>query len=177
MAKTFFGGSGARMGIRLRVTGIKGTTKRLAKAMNNVQGATCKGFYQAGLYLLRKSKQQVPVDSGNLRASGFLVFKGKKGGYRTVVGESKIDRTRITADKVARTKSRTATMKQDAHADLSSHMCGFVIGYAAEYAMIQHEVPYIHKVGNWKYLQKPMMEYKREILEIVANSARKGFKK
>jgi hypothetical protein len=163
---------------RLYVLGLDKAIKGLNKAMNKVENHTSEGFYRAGSFLLRKSKEQVPVDTGNLRASGRMIFVGKNKNVRKLTGVRSINTKRVDKTKLDQTKANISLMETSSAQELiGDNTYGFIIFYAANYANVQHEMPYNHKVGNWKYLQKPTMEYRREIIRIIQSYAKKGFKK
>jgi hypothetical protein len=164
--------------VRLRIVGLDTVVKNLNKSLSNIENSTSKGFYKAGMFILRKSKQQVPVDTGNLRASGAMVFKGAKGVTKTLVGESRLIKSRITEKKRAIISQTIQRAKQDQSTvtnELRGAKFGFAIVYSARYAAVQHETRrFKHPRGNWKYLQRPIMEHKKDIIRIVAENARKG---
>jgi hypothetical protein len=163
--------------IRLSQASLEDVQNNLKKEFSKINHATGQGFLRAGLFLLRQSKKQVPVDTGNLRASGFLVVRTRPGRVVTHRGNVNLIKSRFTPYKkwvIANTKVRTEDERQAASNELQGiNTFGFSIVYSAVYAAVQHEEPaYYHEVGNWKYLQKPMMEHKDDIIKLIKASVR-----
>lgn len=72
-----------------RVDGISKVMNNLAKAIQNIEGATTVGLLEAGLVVQRDAMQRVPVEYGFLRASAYtqksnIVVFGQSGAIQPV---------------------------------------------------------------------------------------------
>jgi hypothetical protein len=67
----------------IQITGVQEVIANLMKAEKQIGNGIRKGLIKAGLFLLRESKLIVPVDLGNLKASGDSRAEGQ--GMDTVV--------------------------------------------------------------------------------------------
>jgi len=65
----------------IAVSGVKAIIGNIRRNERKLAAGAERGVKLAGLRLLRESQMRVPVDSGNLKASGFMRSKGT--GFRT----------------------------------------------------------------------------------------------
>jgi hypothetical protein len=56
----------------IKVTGLKQIIANLNKARHGIQGAVAAAIYQEGMAIMRDAKVYCPVDTGRLRASGYV---------------------------------------------------------------------------------------------------------
>jgi len=148
----------------------------------------------AGLLVLRESRKEVPVATGNLRNSGYVAVSNGKtktwGGMRGKGAEKmQADRDRAVSSGVAEAKAK--------------RFPAAVIGYSAVYALSVHEnrrsgrtggvsprgkrytsgrtesgrkstrVVWAEK-GKWKFLEDPLKRLTKEIVKAIKRRARKA---
>lgn len=144
------------MGHRIKIPkeeylrGLDKATEKLQALVDDITGAGAQGLANASLYILGEAVKRAPVDTGNLRGSGYVeldgqrVAKGTEGGSCTLTGAVPEDAT---------------------HAE---------IGFNAKYAADQHEqVRYTHpRGGQAKYLESVMVDGQGELLEIFSKRIR-----
>jgi len=169
--------------INIEIKGIAQAVKHLQRKLADVENHTAKGMLQGGLLILRKSAQEVPLKTGNLRASGFIVFMGPRRSFITrQASRQTVFRAKGDAAfeaKVARTAENTSQNREVAKGDLSmltKGNFGFVIAYSAEYAADQHETLTYHHPGGRKphYLQDPTLNLADDVVRLMVASGRKA---
>lgn len=81
----------------------------------------------------------------------------------------------MTRSKTEFVPVKTGALKNSGHVQLPERIGrAWVVdlvygGPAAPYALVQHETPYfVHRVGQWKYLEQPMYEAEATLLPIIA---------
>jgi len=121
-------------------------------------------LYRIAEQIMTEAKGQVPVDTGNLRASGHVLPPEWIGNWVLVTlgfggpagkGSGKFISGPYRGKKEAGGKY-TATGKPAAPGKRGGYGAALKeIGYA----MAVHEVNARHKVGNWKYLERPMLAW------------------
>lgn len=141
-------------GIKFELVGLEQALRLLHAAEPNIKKFVATGLYREAEKVMRRSKEElVPVDTGNLRASGH------------------VEQPNISADNI-------------------DVVLGFG-GPAAPYALAVHENPnagapgYPHgsgkavgsKVGQWKYLEQPLLEAAPQIRAVIVNALEEAFKK
>lgn len=183
------------------VVGLKEVINNLNKKSEDILFKTMKGVVRASLLILRESNRIVPVDLGNLRASGYIVTSHgtkRKGASPSFRGK-KIDK-RVTGGKhtpAALMKGAREVRKQEARKDhvdvarmIRNHAATLslmrarvmkrvqgpaaAIGYSAYYGIYVHEDQSMkHKAGKtWKFLQFAIMRNEKQILDIIAKEAK-----
>jgi len=156
------------MKIGIRVEGLDKVLKNLNSRIKGIEGATKQGLIAAGMYILHQSQLKVPVKYGNLRASGYVVWKESQsidGRFQEdPAGKEKVD--------IARLEQNLAEETADMRGKVSrGTMVG--VGYAAWYAFFVHEVQAAHQGGRtWKFLENAIKENVGTILKIISNRAR-----
>ena len=60
------------------IQGMEEVLQNLARLANKIKGGCLAGLVQAGFLVLRESKKLCPVDLGNLRASGYVMWTKKQ---------------------------------------------------------------------------------------------------
>jgi len=139
------------------VTGINEVLGNMKNAPNLYGRSIARGLKQGGKFLLRESKKIVPVDTGNLKASGFVRSEGS--GIHTDV-----------------TVGYTANYAVYVHEDMEK-------AHGADYN-IKHLL--LHKRGKKKgqivvqrgenqqakFLERPALEQRDQILGIIFQEAK-----
>jgi hypothetical protein len=109
------------------------------------------GLFQAGSVIEGDAKELVPVDTGNLRDSGFTIT-------------SSLEMTGPTAE--IDPESR-ASVESD-NPSVISAVVGFG-GPAQEYAIVQHErLDFHHRIGQAKYLETAVNQHVEDIAPTIA---------
>lgn len=139
------------MGYRIEIPkdeylrGLDQATEKLQALVDDIISAGAQGLADASLYILGEAVKRAPVDTGNLRGSGYVeldgqrVAKGTEGGSCTLTGAVPEDAARAE------------------------------IGFNAKYAADQHEqVHYTHpRGGQSKYLESVLVEEQSRILTTI----------
>lgn len=132
----------------LTLTGAEKLQAVLMKLGERAPEAMGEALYRQAEFIMTKSKQQVPVDTGNLRATGHVGFPIVQGpsvfvqlGYGGTAGDV--------------TSVRTAVNKQTGSAVTKVTMLSDDVGYAV---IVHENLRAHHPVGKAKYLEDPMLE-------------------
>lgn len=132
---------------RVKITGQKRLAAALKKYRGNLHTAVSGAIFEEGSDLLDESKRRVPVDTGNLRASGFVSHPApSRGGVKVTVGYG----------------GTAAPYAWQVHENPRSGKTGG-IGPAG-----QHYKTYA-ATGGWKYLEAPFMERRAGVSARVAS--------
>lgn len=146
----------------------------LYKAMNGINdelvkipGACLKGLIKGAFIVKKQAVKRAPIDTGNLRASGYVAWKGRKNYpmpvFRNVGTSGRI----VSPQQIILLYSVYQKMIAEA-ASLDDVTVS--IGFAAFYALIVHETlpksgSYRH--GNWKYLETALRDNAQRIITII----------
>ena len=125
--------------------GLDEAAEKLQTLVDAMAGASAQGLSDASLFILGDAAKRAPVDTGNLRGSGYVeldgqqVAKGAEGGGCTLTG---------------------AGPEDAAHAE---------IGFNAKYAADQHEQVHLShpRGGQAKYLESVLVEEQERILATI----------
>ncbi len=148
--------------------GLETFMKNMEKEVSKIEGATQKGLLRAAIHVRRemdKTSPKIPVDTGNLRASGFIItLKGDApslGSYKGVQG-SKVEQD-------------TAAAKTAAAGIVNSMpIPAVVMGFGANYAHWVHEnVDHVFKRqgSGAKFFEMALKNNKKKVLQIIADNA------
>ena len=143
--------------INTELKGLKEATRNLNRRLKQVKNYTEKGVTDVVLDCLGKSVPRAPVDTGDLRGSGFA---------------------RVNNTTVASGPGRGSTalsVKEAAGAAAGDKVEG-VTGFSAPYAVVQHEdLSFNHpKGGEAKYLERTVVENTEKWINHLRKSAKKG---
>jgi len=150
----------------MRTIGLNKVLKRLAASTVAYNELTRAGLIRAGFWILRESNKIVPVDTGNLRSSGFVIWD--KMGVKGAIGNPTGDTFRgKNGSKLSKEHGRKVSVEK---AKLA-HILGGTrveVGYTAYYALYVHENPTAkHKQGkSYKFLEKAVAR-KGEIMKVI----------
>ena len=163
--------------------------KNLNKELNKIYNKTSEGMISAMLDTLRRAQKLCPVaSSGNLRASGFVIW-GKK---RTPKGAANFKDTEFQRLSASAMSAHHASVLSDTRNQIFA-VAGLkprqgAIGFSAAYALRTHENPRsghtggsspsnkpypegsYAKVGEYKFLETPLKETNR-IMRIIKSKA------
>jgi hypothetical protein len=140
----------------IRISGIVQALTNLQKEMRKIEGRTKAGLIEAGFAIIRNAQERVPVDLGNLRSSGYVLWdRGNKGPTKQWSGPEAGKMQQLHAQVIGEQKSQ-ATRNQ------------VVIGFTAFYAIYVHEdLTVNHSSGEAKFLQKAIESQKDRVIRIV----------
>jgi hypothetical protein len=151
------------------IPGLDRAMRELTKEVQKVEGRTIQGLIKGMLVVMADSQRRTPVDTGNLRASHFLVWRTPEGQVGGMNLSPSFSDEKNTAKDVAEAHTETVS-----EAQLAVEKPGVAIGVGAGYAFYVHEDrKAYHPVGEWKFLQHAFEANKARFLRIVAAEARK----
>jgi len=128
------------------IRGKKRVISNLNREIAKIEGLSRAGLLKAGMLLLRESKKQVPVDTGVLRASGYVDPAIVRNGMRVYVGYHAVYAARV-------------------HENLRA---GGTYGESPSGRKYKHWA----NVGNYKFLEWPLMLNTRRFLKIIRDAVR-----
>jgi hypothetical protein len=146
---------------RVRIRGVANTKRELAKELAKVRKGVRKGLIKAGAVIKAHAVNNAPIDTGNLRASHYLYWRGATVQVPNFRGDDSAD------------------LREAMSAELSAAQAQVVdfmvrVGSGAHYALWVHEgnPAYNWNSGGPKFLQRAMESNKSRILTMVANEAK-----
>jgi hypothetical protein len=152
--------------------GLETVLRNLKRELDKIEGKTLKGLIRGGIIVIRDTEDtspKTPVDTGNLRASRFMVtskgdikqgqspgFKGNKAAELSSDHNSAL----ATGEEVAKKTGRPTV----------------IIGYGANYAEAVHEDVgrnYRRPGSGAKFLEASLKRNAGKVLQVVAEEAKK----
>jgi hypothetical protein len=155
-----------------RVTGLQEVTKNLRKQIAEIEGATLKGLIRGAILIIRdaeKTSPVTPVDSGNLRASRFVV---------TSKGASPVGRSpSFDGPNKGKLESdhNSVTSKSQGEAKAAGGP-SIVLGYTAFYATYVHErvgVNFQRPGAGAKWLEAAIKRNEVKVLDVIREEAKR----
>jgi len=154
----------------IRVKGLRKVTRALRNKIKKIEGEISRvGMKRAGKFVMKKSKQLTPVDTGNLRESAFVIFGGD-GKNSGIIATNDFDTTKpeglgVAAEHESIIFEETIEKAKTPFAK---------IGHTAFYALKEHEaVGEQHKIGVAKFLEKAFFGSQKDILKILKGSVKR----
>jgi hypothetical protein len=141
-----------------RLKGLREVQAAFDAKLKEIQGYTAEALTDVAFSLLGDAVLLAPVDTGDLRGSGFVEIDGKEVAHGVPRKGNKEGKVAITGNAPNKT-DMTAT-----------------IGFATPYAVRQHEeLEYRHPQGGQaKYLEQPFKENADKYIKHLAASVRKA---
>lgn len=181
----------------IKVTGLDKVLLGLNTAINRIEGGTIQGLLEAAVLVKNESVKLTPIDTGNLRASAYILWGGGKvrtKGRSAPTFKSVARGKRGSAERfgnIARLSSEHNTIINERKGVLRRHPFS-EIGYTAFYAAMVHEnlvrsgrkgsatrfkniaggVAVQHKTGQAKFLETALKNNSRNIFAIIKRRAR-----
>jgi hypothetical protein len=163
-----------------RLKGLAHANNRLNEAIKEINGVTRAGLIRGAIIIIRdceKGNPKTPLDTGNLRASRFVVSSdgAELGDGASFKGEeqSKMasDHSSVVSDMKAETKLNVLNSKQVV-----------MIGYSAYYATYVHEkitrnqlaLTFSRPGSGPKWLQASVLRNKDKIIKVIKKEAKKA---
>lgn len=156
----------------IRVRDMDRVVRDLNAKIAEIKNASRRGLIAAGLYIQRMSQKNSPVDLGNLKASAFTIWPGKKG--------AKMPNFTGDDTQMLKTNHEIVSNKATGTVNANSHNNRTVVevGHTAFYAVYVHEdMAAKHPVGTAKFLQRALSENQPKILELVREEISEELKK
>ena len=151
--------------------GLVKVTANLNKEVGKIKKITVKNMLTAGLLVKGKALRKIPVDTANLKSSGYVIW-----GMRKTNIDSPIPDFNVSSFGELGSKKRFNTLQKlrsdhnevIAREKKSSKEPFATIGFTAFYALFVHEdLTARHKVGQAKFLEQALLENKPQILSIL----------
>lgn len=129
------------------LSGLSEVTAKLQSTIDEMKQGAAQGLADAALYILGESVQRAPVDTGNLRGSGYVDLDGQR--FAAGTGPD----------------PGIAILGQAPDEASSAE-----IGFAANYAADQHEQVHLShpRGGQAKYLESVLIEEPERIINTIA---------
>ena len=144
---------------------IKNIPKVVAEINKNVKRvfkATKKGLIAAGLHIQGEAQRLCPVDTGNLKASGYTMWSDRSSSAPNNRRASGEERNKQMLEYMARQSDLNSRTKSGSDFKVE-------VGFVASYAIFVHgnsrQVRF--KVGQEKFLQTAIQNNKVKIVEII----------
>ncbi len=153
------------------------TSKSLAKVLNNlnkeiskIEGRSLSGLVDAAFFVKNRAIKQTPIELGNLRASGYVVWKkGEKGSS----GSFKQRDGKPSASTMSKLRSgHTAATSINKAKTIGKNNSTVTIGFSAFYSIYVHEINKNYRRGGWKFLESALKDNTKKILSIIAKRAK-----
>jgi len=175
-----------------KVMGLNNVLKNLNREIKRIKGRSAAGLYAAAMHVRRESVKRAPIVTGNLRRTAY------------VVGSTGQSFNRVN-DKLKPEEGHEATVSSQMSQVRGKIEPEARVGYSAVYALSVHENPRAGKTGGispsgrvisaglttkgnksnrkmyatrgeWKFLENPLKESAREIVNIIKDFAVAGRK-
>ena len=162
----------------IKVTGLDKVLLGLNRAINKIEGGTIQGLLEAAVLVKAESIRLTPIDTGNLRASAYILWGGGKvktrgrsePTFKSVAKGKKGSAERFS--NIARLAAEHSTVINERKGVFRRHPFA-EIGYTAHYAALVHEaVNRNFRVGGAKFLELALRENSRNIFAIIKRRAR-----
>lgn len=150
--------------------GLDRAMNDLAKGVRKIQGRTIQGLIKGMIVVMAESQRRTPVDTGNLRASHFLAWRGPDGN----LGGINTSPPPFSDEKGGADDATQSHMEAVQEAQSMLDTPGVVIGVGASYASYVHEDLEAHHAPGKeaKFLQHAFEEKLPEVLKIIERNAR-----
>jgi len=153
--------------------GIAKVISNLQKEIAEIKGNTLKGLIRGGIIVIRSTEKTpplTPLDTGNLRASRFVVTS--RGGTPIGRAPSFVDSDSASAGQLA--SDHSAELTKSSSQARSKTGPTVILGYTAFYAPIVHEMVganFQRPGAGAKWLEKAIESNRKEILDVIKEEA------
>jgi hypothetical protein len=142
-------------GLNVTISGVKEVQVKLMKAIEKIENVSHKALIMVGQDLLAKALMECPLDTGDLRRSGYVKYQGK-----VIVKGSDSGTTQSIG--------YTITLRSKYEVE---------VGFDSPYAIKQHEnLEFRHLIGKAKYLEDPLKQNLTRFIEYIVKETRKELK-
>jgi len=156
----------AKTTANLRITGFKQTAKRLNRLTYRAVEATQSGLNEVGRKIEKASREQAPVDTGNLKNSSYTIWPKRKSirmpvfrqvGRRSTISAKRLERIRIDHQLGAQDTARNMQLQSLLLEPITK------VGHSVFYATWVHKDAERHP----PFLTNALQAYEHEILPTV----------
>ena len=162
------------------IRGFEDVINNLEKEVKKIEDVTSAGMIKAMAHIRAETINTTPVDTGNMRASWFVVTNDG-------VAEGRNPKWKGTRSKSPSKKARAMRVKTE-HPQVVGEMLGeaksdmsgitVIAGYSANYALYVHEmegrgkktINWTNPMAEGKWLEKAFKQNSRKILEIIKSN-------
>ena len=147
--------------------GMEEVMSNLNKELREIEGKTTKGYIRASIHVRRQSEPKIPVDTGNLRSSWFVV--SQRGENSKTPSFSGKQASELHSDHSNVTSSAKREVKKFKHPAV-------LFGFTANYAALVHEkvddASFRRPGAQARFLFSTLSEEANRILEIIRENAK-----
>lgn len=151
--------------------GIDNVLRNLNKEIKAIENRTQAGLTAAALKVKAESMKLTPRDTGNLRASAYVISGGSQIGSAPEFMK-KVGGKLVKMEFGAMHETHLARRKSGITLHGTVKMPSAEIGYTASYAIFVHEIDNNYTVGQWKFLETALFSNQKEILRIIKGYAK-----
>lgn len=155
------------MGYRVKIpegdylAGLNEATQKLQDFVDNLAESSGQGLADIALYILGEATQRAPVDTGNLRGSGYVDLDGQS--Y-----------AKVNQEVISKEEAQRGVLPPPGEIVVSGAVPDGTtraeVGFNAKYAADQHEQVHLtHKQGQSKYLESVIVDAQGDLQEILIN--------
>ena len=148
---------------------------KLSRKLAAMKHGGSKALIEIGVDILGDSVKLAPVDTGNLRSSGYINYPGADVSTQLSVyfsPEHNANVAKLVNDRMRIIAAGQSFLYQEA---LKGRFV-VEVGHTAFYAMVQHEVQFKHNVGQWKFLETSIRMNLPKALGRLSAEVSKGMK-
>lgn len=161
---------------KTKFIGLDKVQKNLTREIKKIEGRTVRGLFEAALFVKAEALRQIPVDTGNLANSGYVIAGGanhplqKQGASPSFSSQSR--EGEVSSEDLSRLSSEHASSVSDMESRVGRSLMPFAaIGFTAFYAVFVHEIQKDYVTGSWKFLETPLTANEKTILRIIQKRA------
>ena len=153
----------------IKVDGIVEAEKKLLDLRSKKVAGFTTGLAKAGYFLLSKSQELVPVDTGALKSSAYVKVNGQE------IKDSESGIISRTLGIISGWLSKLRR-KPVSDSEIASPPIELEVGYTQHYAIYVHENLEANHPngGEAKFLEKPAREYRGQMKDIVLKEVEKA---
>jgi|TARA_R100001530_G_scaffold63672_2_gene45766 hypothetical protein len=159
----------------IKVTGLDRVVRGLNESLKKIENKTVAGLLEAAILVRGESQRITPVDTGNLRASAYIVYGGgDKTPKARAASSFKVKKKKAGGQAVVdRLTSKHKQIVEERKGGTGWAEPFAEVGYTAYYAVDVHEAPAgrTFKVGQSKFLEQALRNNSRNIFKIIQRRA------
>jgi hypothetical protein len=157
----------------IKITGFKQTAKRLNRLTIRAVEATQSGLNEVGRKIEKASREQAPIDTGNLKNSSFTIWPKRKSirmpefrqvGRRRTISAARLERIRIEHQLTAEDTSRNMQLESLLLEPITK------VGHSVFYATLVHKDAARHP----PFLTNALQAYEHELVSTVERKVKQA---
>jgi len=153
-----------------KVEGLEAVLGALNLEIRRIKNKTKAGMIKGGFRILRRAQELTPINTGNLRSSGFITWGRSSGKYAK-------DYKGPAAEEIKQGVEQTVDEARQivGDANMFKGEPTVMIGFGAFYAIYVHEdLDVEHNVGQAKFLQQAVEDMREAVLNDIVSEASTG---